>query len=146
MSTGQTRSGRTPAPVKMITTDTGRILRISPDDESARAAAAAAATPAPENIDPARRTDVLFRVRHAEGHELSSVVDDRRLRRHLRSRDRPAQLGALQRLTVVGRVGDAVAELTQVGFDLSHRHPVGQLGGCELARSALDDLRCRLER
>lgn len=72
MSTGQTRSGRKPAPVKMVTTDTGRILRISPEDESARAAAAAAATPAPEHLDPARRTDVLFRVRRAEGHELNS--------------------------------------------------------------------------
>lgn len=71
MSTGQTGSDRKSAPVKMITTDTGRILRISAEDEAARAAAAAAATPAPANADPARRTDVLFRVRRAEGHELS---------------------------------------------------------------------------
>lgn len=61
------------APVKpiMVTTNTGRILRISPDDEAARAAAAAA-TVAPANVDPARRADVLFRKRRAEGHELSS--------------------------------------------------------------------------
>lgn len=56
----------------MVTTNTGRILRISPDDEAARAAAAAAATVAPADVDPARRADVLFRKRRAEGHELSS--------------------------------------------------------------------------
>ncbi|HCS60158.1 MAG TPA: hypothetical protein DIW46_02000 [Microbacterium sp.] len=56
----------------MVTTNTGRILRITPEDEAARAAAAAAATVVAPNIDPARRTDVLFRVRREEGHELSS--------------------------------------------------------------------------
>jgi hypothetical protein len=71
MTTGTTGSGDKPAPVKMVTTNTGRILRVSPEDEAARAAAAAAATTAPPNMDPARRTDVLFRVRRAEGHELS---------------------------------------------------------------------------
>lgn len=71
MTTGQTGSNRRSAPVKMVTTDTGRILRISPEDEVARTAAAAAATPAQPNVDPARRADVLFRVRRAEGHELS---------------------------------------------------------------------------
>jgi len=72
MSAGQTGRDSKAAPVKMITTDTGRILRASPEDEAARAAAAAAATPAPASIDPARRTDVLFRVRRPEGHELSA--------------------------------------------------------------------------
>ncbi|GAA1531440.1 hypothetical protein HD600_002125 [Microbacterium ginsengiterrae] len=72
MTAGHTGNDRKSAPVKMVTTDTGRILRISPEDEAARAAAAAAATPAPANVDPARRADVLFRVRRAEGHELSS--------------------------------------------------------------------------
>ncbi|MEW1961257.1 hypothetical protein AB0269_02195 [Microbacterium sp. NPDC077644] len=72
MTTGQTGSDEKSAPVQMVTTNTGRILRISPEDEAARAAAAAAATTAaPANMDPARRTDVLFRVRRAEGHELS---------------------------------------------------------------------------
>lgn len=71
MTSGQTSSGESSAPVKMVTTATGRILRISPEDEAARAAAAAAATAAPANVDPARRTDVLFRVRREEGHELS---------------------------------------------------------------------------
>ena len=72
MSTGQAGSGDKSAPVKMVTTNTGRILRVSPEYEAARAAAAAAATAAPANMDPARRTDVLFRVRRAEGHELSA--------------------------------------------------------------------------
>jgi len=72
MSAGQMRSNEKSAPVKMVTTNTGRILRISADDEAARAAAAATATQAPANVDPARRADVLFRVRRAEGHEISS--------------------------------------------------------------------------
>lgn len=70
MTTGQTGSDEKSAPVQMVTTNTGRILRISPEDEAARAAAAAT-TAAAANMDPARRTDVLFRVRRAEGHELS---------------------------------------------------------------------------
>lgn len=72
MSTQQTRRGSTSTPSNTVTTNTGRILRISPEDEAARAAAAAAATVAPPNVDPARRTDVLFRVRRDEGHELSA--------------------------------------------------------------------------
>lgn len=72
MTTEQSGGGQKPAPVKMVTTNTGRILRITPEDEAARAAAAAAATVAPANVDPARRADVLFRVRRAEGHELSA--------------------------------------------------------------------------
>lgn len=72
MTTQQSRSDKRSVPANMVTTNTGRILRISPQDESARAAAAAAATVAPAHADPARRADVLFRVRRAEGHELSS--------------------------------------------------------------------------
>lgn len=64
-------SGSKAAPVKMVTTSTGRILRVSPDDEAARAAAAAAAAAAPK-VDPARRADVLFRVRRPEGQEPSA--------------------------------------------------------------------------
>lgn len=72
MAAGQNSSNEKSAPVQMVTTNTGRILRISADDEAARVAAAAAATQAPAHIDPARRADVLFRVRRAEGHEISS--------------------------------------------------------------------------
>lgn len=70
MVSEQTRRSTTPS--NMVTTNTGRILRISPEDEAARAAAAAAATVVAPNTDPARRADVLFRVRRDEGHELSS--------------------------------------------------------------------------
>lgn len=72
MVTEHKRRDSTSAPSNMVTTNTGRILRITPEDEAARAAAAAAATVVAPNIDPARRTDVLFRVRREEGHELSS--------------------------------------------------------------------------
>lgn len=72
MTTEKTGGNSRPAPAKMVTTNTGRILRITPEDEAARVAAAAAATVAPPHADPARRADVLFRVRRAEGHELSS--------------------------------------------------------------------------
>lgn len=72
MVTQKTRRGSASAPSNTVTTNTGRILRISPEDAAARAADAAAATVAPPNADPARRTDVLFRVRRDEGHELSS--------------------------------------------------------------------------
>lgn len=72
MAAGQTSNDDKPGAVKMVTTNTGRILRVSAADEAARAAAAASATAAPPNVDPARRADVLFRVRRAEGHEISS--------------------------------------------------------------------------
>ena len=72
MATQQTRDASSSAKPKMVTTNTGRILRITPEDEAARVAAAAAATIAAPNIDPARRADVLFRKRRAEGHEISS--------------------------------------------------------------------------
>lgn len=72
MTTQQTQGGSKSALPNMVTTNTGRILRITPEDEAARAAAVAAATVVPANVDPARRADVLFRVRRDEGHELSS--------------------------------------------------------------------------
>lgn len=72
MAIPQSRGDKRSAPVNMVTTNTGRILRISPEDEAARAAAAVAAAAMPAAADPARRADVLFRVRRAEGHELSS--------------------------------------------------------------------------
>ncbi|MBY6060560.1 hypothetical protein [Microbacterium esteraromaticum] len=58
-----------PSRVQHITTKTGRILRVT--DEQLAAAAAQKVVPQPP-IDPARRADVLFRVRRDEGHELSS--------------------------------------------------------------------------
>ncbi|MGM7678372.1 hypothetical protein [Microbacterium sp. A94] len=72
MTTQQSRSESRSVPANMVTTNTGRILRISPQDEAARAAAVAALPVTPAHADPARRADVLFRVRRAEGHELSS--------------------------------------------------------------------------
>lgn len=58
-----------PGRAQHVTTKTGRILRVT--DEQLAAAAAQANKPQP-NLDPARRTDVLFRVRRDEGHEISS--------------------------------------------------------------------------
>lgn len=60
-----------PSRVQHITTKTGRILRVT-DEQIAAALAQQTAAPAQSTIDPARRADVLFRVRHDEGHELSS--------------------------------------------------------------------------
>ncbi|WP_193598383.1 hypothetical protein [Microbacterium sp. YJN-G] len=54
-----------------ITTKTGRILRIT-DAQIAAIAAQKSAPTAQPGFDPARRKDVLFRVRRAEGHEISS--------------------------------------------------------------------------
>lgn len=62
------------APAATVTTETGRILRVSDLPEGtvvklstpARAQGAGAA-----QIDPARRADVLFRKRRDEGHEVS---------------------------------------------------------------------------
>lgn len=66
----------TPARTKIVTTNTGRILRVNLDEVSAPGAAApgapAAAAPAVVVTDPARRADVLFRKRLEEGHEISS--------------------------------------------------------------------------
>ena len=57
------------AAVTHVTTKTGRILRI-PADGSLPAAAAPPTTSKPA-VDPARRSDVLFRVRRAEGHQMN---------------------------------------------------------------------------
>ncbi|MFJ6531992.1 hypothetical protein [Microbacterium sp. NPDC091662] len=68
--TTQHTSGSKAAPTKIITTNTGRILRVSADAESVPTPPVVApATPA---VDPARRADVLFRVRRDEGHEISA--------------------------------------------------------------------------
>lgn len=73
MTTQQARSGKA-APVTHVTTNTGRILRVNPIDTDAPAAPAPRATTGshPVVIDPARRADVLFRVRRDEGHEISA--------------------------------------------------------------------------
>ncbi|SJN29328.1 hypothetical protein FM104_06455 [Microbacterium esteraromaticum] len=59
-----------PRRAQHVTTKTGRILRVT--DAQIAAAAAPTATAVQADFDPARRTDVLFRVRRDEGHELSS--------------------------------------------------------------------------
>ncbi|MGF2948617.1 hypothetical protein [Microbacterium alcoholitolerans] len=66
-----TPSSAAPGRVRHVTTKTGRILRVT-DEQLAAAAAQQAAAAAQPTFDPARRTDVLFRVRRDEGHELSS--------------------------------------------------------------------------
>lgn len=68
--TTQHTSGSKAAPTKIITTNTGRILRVSADAEVV--APAPAAPPQTVVSDPARRADVLFRVRRDEGHEISA--------------------------------------------------------------------------
>lgn len=75
--TTQHTGGPKAAGTKIVTTNTGRILRVSADavDAAANAAAAhVASAPAAvvHPIDPARRADVLFRKRRDEGHELSA--------------------------------------------------------------------------
>jgi len=69
--TTQHTNGPKAADTKIVTTSTGRILRVSADavDAATRPAAPAAAV---HTIDPARRADVLFRKRRDEGHELSA--------------------------------------------------------------------------
>ncbi|MCT1479713.1 hypothetical protein [Microbacterium sp. p3-SID336] len=76
MTTQHTSGSKSAAPTKIITTNTGRILRVSADAEAGAATpqvptvqAAPAGKPA---MDPARRADVLFRVRRDEGHEISA--------------------------------------------------------------------------
>lgn len=64
MTTQQAQNGKA-ARTPMVTTNTGRILRVNPED-----IAAAPVTPA-AIADPSRREDVLFRVRREAGHELS---------------------------------------------------------------------------
>ncbi|WP_309066554.1 hypothetical protein [Microbacterium sp.] len=73
MTSPSEQSGQ-PGRVQHVTTKTGRIVRVT---EAQAAAAAAQATKTPTGstkiiIDPSRRTDVLFRVRRDEGHEISS--------------------------------------------------------------------------
>lgn len=71
--TSSTGSGSRPAREEHVTTKTGRILSISQAQaEAAAAEATKAGSPAVSTMDPARRTDVLFRVRRDEGHEVSS--------------------------------------------------------------------------
>ena len=69
--TTQHTNGSKAAPTKIVTTNTGRILRVSADAE-AGTVTPPAATPPTVVSDPARRADVLFRVRRAEGHEISA--------------------------------------------------------------------------
>ncbi|CAH0134201.1 hypothetical protein SRABI76_00377 [Microbacterium oxydans] len=71
MTTQQTRGSKA-APTKIVTTNTGRILRVSADVEQGIAVPPVAVAPAPTAVDPARRADVLFRVRRDEGHEVSA--------------------------------------------------------------------------
>jgi hypothetical protein len=68
--TTQHTSGSKAAPTKIITTNTGRILRVSADAEVV--APAPTAPPQTSVSDPARRADVLFRVRRDAGHEISA--------------------------------------------------------------------------
>ncbi|MCI1020274.1 hypothetical protein HWD99_16735 [Microbacterium sp. C5A9] len=73
--TTQHTSGSTAAPTKIVTTATGRILRVNVDEAGVPLATGTPIAPAattPAIADPARRADVLFRVRRAEGHELSA--------------------------------------------------------------------------
>ncbi|MGH3690975.1 MAG: hypothetical protein ACRDT7_12515 [Microbacterium sp.] len=67
----QHTSGSKAAPTKIVTTNTGRILRVSADAESVAPMPTVKAPAAPV-VDPARRADVLFRVRRDEGHEISA--------------------------------------------------------------------------
>jgi hypothetical protein len=55
--------------VQQVTTKTGRILRVTDEQLAEAIAAKTAASAFP---DPARRKDVLFRVRRDAGHEISS--------------------------------------------------------------------------
>jgi hypothetical protein len=73
--TTQHTSGSTAAPTKIVTTATGRILRVNVDEAGVPLSTGTPIAPAaasPVIADPARRADVLFRVRRAEGHELSA--------------------------------------------------------------------------
>lgn len=71
--TTQEKSSSKSSQAEFVTTNTGRILRVNPNDVAAgvHAAPAPAADAAPAS-DPARRADVLFRVRRDEGHEVSA--------------------------------------------------------------------------
>ena len=72
--TTQHTNGSKAAPTKIVTTPTGRIMRINVDEAGVPLSTG---TPAPPVVkttvaDPARRADVLFRKRLDEGHEISS--------------------------------------------------------------------------
>lgn len=72
--TTQHTSGSPAAPTKIVTTSTGRILRVNVDESGVPIATGTPLPVAkgPALADPARRADVLFRKRRDEGHELSS--------------------------------------------------------------------------
>ncbi|MGN7950075.1 hypothetical protein ACTJKH_15130 [Microbacterium sp. 22215] len=73
--TTQHTSGSTAAPTKIVTTPTGRIMRVNVDEAGVPIASSVpgpAVVKTSAVVDPARRADVLFRVRRDEGHELSS--------------------------------------------------------------------------
>lgn len=70
--TTQHTSGSKAAPTKIVTTNTGRILRVSADTEVVAPAPTSAPTAQTSVSDPARRADVLFRKRLDEGHEISA--------------------------------------------------------------------------
>lgn len=71
MTTQHTNDSKDAA-TKIVTTNTGRILRVNVDAESELAATLPVPPPQMTMADPARRADVLFRVRRDEGHEISS--------------------------------------------------------------------------
>jgi hypothetical protein len=70
--TTQQADGPKAGKTKIVTTNTGRILRVSADEVDAAVLAPAAPAPVAHPVDPARRADVLFRKRRDEGHELSA--------------------------------------------------------------------------
>ncbi|MGW8484415.1 hypothetical protein ACWGJP_14890 [Microbacterium sp. NPDC055903] len=80
MSTQQESNGKA-ASAQVVTTATGRILRVNPDgtlgstsrpEGAAASAQTAAAARSGIAQDPSRRADVLFRVRRDEGHEINA--------------------------------------------------------------------------
>ncbi len=71
MTASQTSSSKA-VPTKIVTTNTGRILRVSAAEAEASIAASTPAVASTQPVvDPARRADVLLRKRRPEGHELS---------------------------------------------------------------------------
>ncbi|MCE0508410.1 MULTISPECIES: hypothetical protein [Microbacterium] len=70
--TTQHTSGSKAAATKIVTTNTGRILRVSADAEPGLGVTPPVTPPPAALVDPARRADVLFRVRRDEGHEISA--------------------------------------------------------------------------
>ncbi|WP_372984298.1 hypothetical protein [Microbacterium sp.] len=72
--TMQHTNGSQGTPTKIVTTPTGRIMRINVDEAGVPLPIATPAAPVVKTAvsDPARRADVLFRKRLDEGHEISS--------------------------------------------------------------------------